>query len=499
MDVHTLHEYEKLVLPVLFETTEHQKIQDKTGLENIQLSRAYQWLENKGLITLKYDEFEKTVLHISQLPFRQIFNSFKDSISIAELAKKLDVDIAYIMSENGIAQLKKAGVVSVDKKENILTLTKTQTTLAKQPIEEFVDSFPKEGVQPTAEQMVFIKLLRRITGAVQSSKTKIPLIELTAEGKKIDLDSIKNDTTISQLTSDMIKSGEYKQSQFRPYDVTAKVPQIHPGRVHPMTAVIKIVKDIFLEMGFTEMKGPWVETAFWCMDSMWIPQDHPARDVQDTFYLNKTGDLPASELVKKVKEVHETGGKTGSTGYGYKWDPKLASELILRTHTTATTYRYFHEKVKQGPAKYFYVGKVFRNEAIDATHLPEFYQVEGFVMDDGLTIQHLLGFIKEFYKKLGYEKIRFKTTYNPYTEPSVEAMFYDEKRGKWLELINSGMFRPESLAPYGITQPVIAWGLGLERLAMLLLEQNKLKDLIGPSADLTWLRNYSVVKRNGNT
>ncbi|MCF7799180.1 phenylalanine--tRNA ligase subunit alpha, partial [Candidatus Woesearchaeota archaeon] len=244
-----------------------------------------------------------------------------------------------------------------------------------------------------------------------------------------------------------------------------------------------------------EMQGPWVETAFWCMDSMWIPQDHPARDVQDTFFVGKQGDLPSSELVTKVKAVHETGGDTGSIGYRKPWDAEKAKELLLRTHSTATTFRYLN-KIGNKDGKYFYIANDFRNEALDATHLAEFVQAEGFVIGDNLTLSDLMGFVKEFYARLGIHKIRFKPTYNPYTEPSLEAHYFDETSGKWYALINSGIFRPESLAPYGITKSVIAWGMGASRVASILNKKNNLRELVGPTVSFEWIANHITPQPN---
>lgn len=224
---------------------------------------------------------------------------------------------------------------------------------------------------------------------------------------------------------------------------------------------------------------------------MWIPQDHPSREMQDTFYLPYQGTIP-EKAARLVKAAHETGGKSGSKGHGYEWSAELAKQLLMRTHTTATTYRYFGEKNIRPPAKYFYIGRVFRNEATDASHLPEFHQVEGFVMDEGLTMKDLMGYIKEFYARLGVHRIRFKPTYNPYTEPSMECYGYNEETGKWVELINSGVFRPEALEPFGIKTPVIAWGLGVERLASLILKQDDIRNLLGATGDLNWLRAYKV-------
>ena len=258
------------------------------------------------------------------------------------------------------------------------------------------------------------------------------------------------------------------------------------------------MREIWIEMGFKEMQGPWVETAFWCMDSMWIPQDHPAREMQDTFYLPYQGSLPGA-FIRKVARVHENGGKSGSIGYGYKWDPELAKKLVLRTHTTATTFRKLAEMSENPdenapPQKYFCIGRIFRNEALDATHLPEFHQVEGFIMGKGLTLRDLMGYIKEFYKRMGITKIKFRPTYNPYTEPSMEALGYNEQLGRWIELINSGMFRPESLEPYGIKVPVIAWGLGVERLAMMIYGKDNIREILGSSSDIEWLKNYKIAQ-----
>ena len=300
-----------------------------------------------------------------------------------------------------------------------------------------------------------------------------------------------NEDLIEALNIELLKTGKWKGREFRHYDINSITPKAYGGRLHPLTLVINDVRKIFLNLGFKEMKSQWVDTAFWCMDSMWIPQDHPSREVQDTFYLPYKGSIP-EKLSKQVAEVHEHGGKTGSKGYKYKWNPELAKQLILRTHTTATTYRYFHHKNIKYPAKYFSIGRVFRNEAIDQTHLPEFYQVEGFVMDDVLTLRDLMGYIKEFYAKMGIHKVKFKPTYNPYTEPSMECSGYNEELGKWIELINSGIFRPEALEPYGIKVPVLGWGFGLERLAMILYKQKDIRNLFGHSSDLNWLRNFNI-------
>jgi len=299
------------------------------------------------------------------------------------------------------------------------------------------------------------------------------------------------------LTPELLKSGEYKNIDFKEFEVSILPNPKEQGRINPLRQVIYQIRELFLEMGFKEMQGPYIETCFWNMDAMFISQNHPARDIQDTFYLDYFGELPTERnITSQIAEIHNNGWKTGSKGYQYDWCQEESKKLILRTHTTATTYRtFFHlTQEEKENSKYFCIDKVFRNETIDYTHLPEFHQAEGFIIGDNLSLADLLAFIKEFFLRLGIKKVKFKPTYNPYTEPSVEASGYHEGTGKWIELINAGIFRPESLAPYGIEKTVIAWGLGVERLAMLLY-QKSIKEIHGDEENIDWLKEYILPKR----
>lgn len=302
---------------------------------------------------------------------------------------------------------------------------------------------------------------------------------------------------IIYLTSDIIKSNNFQNIKFKEYDVSKTPSPAEIGRVHPLRKIMEYIRNLYIEMGFKEMAGPYVDTCFWPMDSMFISQDHPMRDLQDTFYLPLKGKLPKKSFLKKIKEVHENGMDTGSLGYQYKWDEEIAKNLVLRTHTTSVTFRTFYNlsKEEKNNSKYFCIGKVFRNESIDATHLAEFYQAEGFVIGKNISFSDLIGFIKEFLGKLGIEKIKIKPTYNPYTEPSIEVFAYSEKSKTWKEIINSGLFRKETLRPYGIKNNVIAWGIGIERIGMLLLEKTNIKEVFGDYCDIDFLRNYKIPKR----
>lgn len=299
------------------------------------------------------------------------------------------------------------------------------------------------------------------------------------------------------LTPELLRTGAWKTTKFRPYDVGASTTHALPGKKHVLQMLADEVRTILIQMGFKEMNGPMVESAFWNFDMMFFPQNHPNRDMMDTFYLSKpreTG-LPDSKLVERVKAVHESGWTTGSKGLGYSWSETEAARAILRPHTTPASYRYMAHMALLGkgvekPGKYFMVNRVFRNESIDRTHLPEFQQIEGFVIDKDLNFRHLMGQIAEFYKHLGITKLRFKPVFNPYTEPSAEIFGFHPSLNRWIEIGNSGMFRPETLKPLDIGENVIAWGLALERAAMILFDIDDIRDVMGNECKLEWLREF---------
>ena len=271
----------------------------------------------------------------------------------------------------------------------------------------------------------------------------------------------------------------------RSYNVTLAADRIFPGKKHPYQRLIDFMREIMLEMGFVEIKGQIVQSSFWNFDALFQPQDHPAREMQDTFYLDSRAEIPD---YTKVKEMHECGLGAESTGWGGCWRPEVACQEVLRTHTTGVTIKYLAEH-RDPPVKAFGIDRVYRREAIDATHTPEFEQLEGIVMDRDVTFSHLLGILKEFYAKMGFEEVRFRPGYFPYTEPSVEPEVFIDGLG-WVELGGAGVFRKEVTAPFGIEHPVLAWGLGVSRVAMLKLGLKDLRLLY--QSDIEWLRETPV-------
>ncbi|ERN04855.1 hypothetical protein AMTRI_Chr05g72480 [Amborella trichopoda] len=308
--------------------------------------------------------------------------------------------------------------------------------------------------------------------------------------------ALKRTKAATDLTREQLQRGEWKDLEFKDYNFSALGQPTEGGHLHPLLKVRAQFREIFLEMGFEEMPtNNFVESSFWNFDALFQPQQHPARDSHDTFFLqvpSTTKKLP-EDYLERVQKVHESGGY-GSKGYGYVWKREEAEKNLLRTHTTAVSSRMLYLLAQKPftPKRYFSIDRVFRNEAVDRTHLAEFHQIEGLVCDRGLTLGDLIGVLNDFFSRLGVSKLRFKPAYNPYTEPSMEIFSYHEGFKKWVEVGNSGMFRPEMLRPMGLPEDVnvIAWGLSLERPTMILYGIDNIRDLFGHKVDL------GLIKKN---
>lgn len=304
----------------------------------------------------------------------------------------------------------------------------------------------------------------------------------------------------TELTAEMMAKGTWRDQEFKEYNFDALGLPAGGGALHPLLKVRTQYRKIFTQMGFEEMPtNNYVESSFWNFDVLFQPQQHPARDAHDTFFLTNpaTSDTFPEDYLARVKSVHEHGGY-GSAGYGYCWKRSEAQKNLLRTHTTAVSSRMLYRLAQEGfrPAKYFSIDRVFRNEAVDRTHLAEFHQVEGLVCDRGLTLGDLIGTLREFFSRLGLSRLRFKPAFNPYTEPSMEIFSYSEELGKWIEVGNSGMFRPEMLEPMGLPPDVrvIAWGLSLERPTMILYNIGNIRDLFGHKVSLSVVRSNPICR-----
>ncbi|MEO2151233.1 MAG: phenylalanine--tRNA ligase subunit alpha, partial [Thermococcus sp.] len=293
-------------------------------------------------------------------------------------------------------------------------------------------------------------------------------------------------------TPELIKSGKWREVEFRKFDIKAPVRRIYPGKKQPYRAFLDKIRRRLIEMGFIEMTvESMIETQFWNFDALFQPQNHPAREWTDTYQLKypKSGHLPEEELVERVKTAHER-GLAGSRGWGYVWSPERAMLLMPRAHGTALDARQLAKGVEI-PGKYFTIQRVFRPDVLDRTHLIEFNQIDGFVVGEELNFRHLLGILKRFAVEIaGAKKVKFLPDYYPFTEPSVQMSAYHPELG-WVEFGGAGIFREEMTRALGIDVPVIAWGIGIDRLAMFKLGIDDIRYLF--SYDLRWLREAKLV------
>lgn len=476
------------------------RIVEASGLVHSAVMRATLTLTNKRLARLH--ERPQTVVKLSRegaeyaregLPERRLVDALlglggeakvDDAVREAKIGKEA-LSIA-------LGWLHRKGWASLIGRENL----KASGEPAAEPDEKLLSLLGEKG------QLTVESLSKELQGAVSTLKKRklvkttektLRELELTGAGWELVRRGIEITEEVSQLTPELIRTGKWREVKLRRFDVTAPGPTVYPGKIHPVQQIIQRVREIFLEMGFAEIRGPMVETAFWNFDALFQPQDHPAREMMDTFYIAypKEGKLPEKDIVEVVAKTHENGWTTGSRGWQYSWSDKEAKKLILRTHTTSVTIRHLAEH-KELPIKVFSVDRVFRNEKVDYKHLAEFHQIEGIIMDRNVTLRDLMGTLSEFYLKLGLRKVQFWPSYFPYTEPSVQSTVYIPRLKAWVELCGMGMFRPEVLTPLGIKHPVLAWGGGLERLIMLELGVEDVRFLY--KNDLGWIRRTPVCR-----
>jgi len=476
--IETLSPLEIKIIPHLKKSID--KIEQESGLDSVSVLRALRFLEKKGL--LKITTIQKTIVDLgangvyykkNQLPERKLLALLEQNNYIPlEEARKLS-DLSDNEFKVSIGVLKDKALIELANGKIVLKATKEEI-IKKFPEERLIEILPIEKDKLKDEMLLALENLKKRKNIIELKEKGIVNFELTSLGKQIAGQEIKTGL-LEEITPEIIKDWK-KGMRFRKYDLSSQVPQIYGGKRHFVNQSIEYAKRIWTDLGFKEMRGTMADSSFWIFDALFTPQDHPAREMQDTFFIKGlSAKLPDNKIVKSVKQSHEKGIE-GSKGWNYSWQENEAKKVVLRTHTTGLSAHTLSKlKEEDLPAKYFAIGKVFRNETVDWSHGFEFYQTEGIVIDKNASLRHLLGYLKEFYEKMGYKKIKFVPSFFPYTEPSVEIQVYHPERKIWLELGGAGIFRPELTSPLlGKPIPVLAWGQGFDRI---ITEFYKIKDL----------------------
>jgi len=464
-----------------------EKIYEKTKINKTAIMRSLEFLANKKIINFSIKKEKIVDLGINGiiylkngLPERKIMNLIleKNFISLDNAKKETKLNDNEFKA--AIGRLKKKLIVDL-KDGNLILIAKKEEIIEKTLEEKFLESLPKNLDDLSPEEKYALENLISRKDILEIKEKKKIVIDVTELGEKLmkyDFSSLKE--TIENLTPEIIKKGSWKGKKFRKYDILSKVPKIYGGKKHFVNQAIEYARKIWLEMGFKEMSGNLVVSGFWNFDALFTAQDHPARELQDTFFIkDKVAELKEKKLIKEVKKAHE-GKIKGSKGWNYEWKEEEARKVVLRTHTTCISSQTLLKiaKNREYPAKYFAIGKCFRNESLDATHGFEFNQTEGIVVDENANFRQLIGYLKEFFKKMGYENIRIRPSYFPYTEPSLEIDVFHPIFKKWVELGGAGIFRPEVTIPFfGKHIPVLAWGPGFDRIIMEFFNITDLREM----------------------
>jgi len=486
--IKSLHPLERKLLEVMkaSKPLTLESLQKASGLKQVEVMRALQWLSNKKIIELT--SIKKKLIFLDSNGQKVKEAGLPEKRVILFLKKKKQASLSVLKNEFGevigfsIGLLKKKAAITTEKTDKglILKITKVgEKLLEKESLEEkfLKKNFPLNEDNLSPEDKFAIDSLKSRKSFLKLETKNVYTIKITKLFTDIIKQKMFNESYIEKLSPEILKSGLWRTMKFRPYDIHADVPMLNIGKSHYVNQAIDHIKKIWLSMGFQEMRGTKAQSAFWDMDSLFVPQDHPAREMQDTFYLDvKPAKLP--KVFDTVKKMHEQGDEE-SKGWGGKFKKEISSQVMLRTHTTVlSALEIANLKEEDLPKKFFKVDKVYRNEALDWKHLFELHQVEGIVVDENANFTHLLGYLKEFYAKLGHNKIRLRPAHFPYTEPSVEVEYFNKKKNAWVELGGAGMLRPEvTKMLFGKEIPVLAWGQGMERAISQYYDIHDIRDL----------------------
>lgn len=501
-----LHPLESLLLAYLKEngqSSESEIISGSNLPDEGSFRRAAEWLLQRELIK-EVSRTEEVAIELGPVGIAFGAVGTTPEIALLNAVKKGAKDLRGIQKDTtfdngrwgsafgacmkaGLLEKTPDGIIPVKNKENIFEKVWKEVYIPLLAGSEL----PLESLSGDVAELVDSRSPKRGKSKAEFllNETISRILDITPEGEKALLADSET-LTLGVLTPEILADGSWKDARFRRYQVDIPPSRIHVGRLHPYRQFLDTVRKRFMALGFKEMCGSLAENEFWNNDALFMPQFHPARDIHDVYYLEGVNVPPPDpDTEKRVVDAHETGAGTGGRGWSYKFNIEQSLQAILRSQGTALSARTLALN-PDIPGKYFGIARCFRYDQVDATHLPDFFQVEGIVIGDKINFRHLLGLLKLFAEEIaGAEEYKFLPAYFPFTEPSVEMHIKHPVLG-WVEGGGAGLFRPEVCRPLGIDVPVIAWGLGLDRMAMLAMGLSDIRDLVTP--DLTHLREMKV-------
>ena len=471
-------------------------------------NQAFSWLGGKGLVQEIRRE-PNTFFEITELgrafsaqgtPDERILKLLQDKgpHTLPEIAAALSLENKDVGSSFGT--LSKEGAVKMDENKKAAFVAApasprmgVTSALIARATKGATGQLDQKDL--SADELAIMGTLAKKRGAadspfriVERETVVYTLSPEAAEVKKALDDAGITGEEIGSITSSLLKSGNWKTGSFRGYNIAIPPARIVPGRTNPYVSFLESVKDKLCSLGFEEFDGPLVETEFWNSDALFMPQFHAARDIHDVYYLKEPTKAKSIEepFLSNVAAAHENGGNTGSRGWNYSFDREFTKRLILRSQGTVLSA---HQLAKaKVPGKYFGIARCFRYDKVDATHLSDFYQTEGIVLGEEVNLRTLLGFLEMFAVEIaGATEVKYVPGYFPFTEPSVEVHIKHPVLG-WFELGGSGIFRPEVTKAMGIDVPVLAWGIGIDRMALMALGLNDLRELFSNDIEGVRLR-----------
>ncbi len=463
-----MHEYELRLLKFLGQNknADFEDLPEKLGLGQDQLLWTIENLAKQNALSVKKHAVKDIVFSDEG---KEDINGFPEEKLVKRIADQGKLRISEIKDQVFFSCANKNGWITI--KDGEITLTESGSKVADGAdysahvvLNHLHKANSEDAVGIISKNKdVVDSLVKR--GLIEiKERSIIDSVSITSSGQDI-LSKTPEEEGIGALTKKIITSGEWEEVKFRPYDVNAPVDSVYPARMHPLREFTNFVRAKWLEMGFIEISGPIIESAFWNFDALFSPQDHPTREMQDTFFLSNPKQITINDLevMARVKKMHKSGWKED-------WKEEIAKGAVLRTHTTSVSVRYMHKLAsamdENYPLKLFSVGSVFRNESVDYKHLAELHQYDGIIVGDNLTLANLMDTLKRFYSKLGLDNVKFRPSYFPFTEPSLEAYYYDEEHGDSIELTGGGIIRKEITRAMGINKTVLAWGGGVDRLLL---------------------------------